>query len=103
MRINLVILIDRNVVLGQDHGFSAQAPQIGVGNDPAITATKFNGFETDWFSWCMNNPQDSFVPLIQADRAEVRALVQQHDSDITTRSAQLGVYKALVMTTLIWG
>lgn len=99
---NGAIRIDRNVVSGRDNGFSAQAPQIGVGNDPIIPATKFDGFETDWFSWCVNNPQDSLVPVIQANRATVRALVQQHDGYITTRSAQLGVYKALGMTTLIW-
>lgn len=97
-----LIRIDRNVVSGRDTGFGSLAPAIGVGNDPRIPTAQLSAFETAWYNWCTSNPQKVLPGIMPANRANVRRLVRDHDAFITTLSANRGLYKATVMTVLIW-
>ncbi|WP_309735689.1 glycoside hydrolase domain-containing protein [Microbacterium sp. SORGH_AS_0428] len=95
--------IDKNIVSGRDSGVSGLAPQIGVGNDPLIPSNRMNAFEEQWFGACTRYPDSA--PQLQVmllNKPTVRARVEQHDAFITSLAAQYGVYKALIMTPLIW-
>ncbi|MBS3182378.1 glycoside hydrolase domain-containing protein [Leucobacter manosquensis] len=96
------IRIDRNVVSGADTGFGSLAPEIGVRNDPLIPSGQLDSFEDAWYWWCRNHPQAVIADVMVANRARVKSLVSTHDAFITTQAANLGVYKAMALTPLIW-
>ncbi|MGZ0712564.1 glycoside hydrolase domain-containing protein (plasmid) [Coraliomargarita sp. W4R53] len=98
-----LVQIDKNIVSGRDAGVSGLAPAIGVGNDPLIPAGQLDAFDQAWFDACVRYP-DSLpqVGVMALNRNTVRSRVQTHDEFITSLASQYNVYKALIMTPLIW-
>lgn len=96
------IRIDRNVVSGRNTGVGALAPAIGVGPDPLMPALDFSPFEDAWFNWCLDHPQAVLPAQMAANRSATATIVKDFDALITDLSEQYGVYKAHVLTVLIW-
>lgn len=97
------IEIDKNIVSGRENGITTLAPAIGAGNDPRIPAAQLDAFEAAWFGACKRYPDsDAQSVVMDLNRATVKSRVWAHDQLITNLAAQFGVYKALIMTPLIW-
>lgn len=97
------IEIDKNIVSGRDSAVSSLAPQIGVGDDPLIPSSLLDAFEEAWYGWCYSHP-DSLAQqqVMLLNRNVVKGRVQQHDAFITSLASEYNVYKALILTPLIW-
>ncbi|MBZ4487140.1 DUF1906 domain-containing protein [Microbacterium sp. cx-55] len=95
--------IDKNIVSGRDTAVTTLAPAIGVGNDPQIPAARRDQSITSWFD---HSYRYAASPLHAANQvtqqAQVRSWITEHDAYITTLAAQYQVYKALILTPLIW-
>lgn len=97
------IEIDKNIVSGRDAGVSGLAPVIGIGDDPRIPADQLDAFEEAWFSACFRYPDtEAQLAAMVLNRGTVKSRIQRHDALITSLASQFNVYKALIMTPLIW-
>lgn len=95
--------IDKNIVSGRDTGMTSLAAAVGVGDDPAIPAGQFDAFEVDWFGACARYPDsDQQRSIMNLNRDAVKSRVRTHDAYITSLASKYKVYKALIMTPMIW-
>ncbi|MFF2272072.1 glycoside hydrolase domain-containing protein [Agromyces sp. NPDC058136] len=97
------IEIDKNVVSGRDTAVAALASPTNVGNDPLIPASQLNAFNDAWFAHCQSHTDYVGHEIIQSGNSTlVRNWVTTHDALITGLASQYQVYKALILTPLIW-
>lgn len=95
--------IDKDIVSGRDVGVSALATAVSVGDDPAIPVSQLDAFEDEWFNACARYPDsDAHRAVMNLNRDGVKDRVRTHDAYITSLAAQYKVYKALIMTPMIW-
>lgn len=95
--------IDKNIVSGRDAAVATLAAATNVGSDPLIPSNRLDTFKLEWFGHCQSHADTVAHQAIQlANRDIVAGWVAQHDQFITNLAAQYQVYKALILTPLIW-
>ena len=100
--------IDKNSVSGRDAAVSALAAAVGVGDDPQIPSSQLDAFESEWYGACTRYPDEllgSTTPqlaVMALNRSNVKTKVESHDAFITNLASEYNIYKALIMTPLIW-
>ncbi|MBD8478952.1 glycoside hydrolase domain-containing protein [Microbacterium sp. CFBP 8794] len=98
-----MIEIDKNIVSGRDAGVSALATATNVGDDPLIPSARFAAFGTAWFDHCYGYGDSALQKSFMTNNREaVTGWVRTYDSFITGLARKYKVYKALVLTPLIW-
>ncbi|UOE43858.1 glycoside hydrolase domain-containing protein [Agromyces larvae] len=95
--------IDKNVVSSRDTAVAALAPATNMGNDPLVPASQLAAFNAEWFTHCQRYADSPAHAVIQAgNQLLVSNWVSTHDALITDLASQYQVYKALILTPLIW-
>lgn len=100
------IEIDKNIVSSRAEGVNALALEANKGPDPTIPVDQVGQFESAWFTHSLTWTDDEYKELKnglqRANRNRVKDTVLKHDTFITELSSSYSVYKALILTPLIW-
>lgn len=98
-----VIEIDKDIVSSRAAGVNALAAATNVGNDPLIPAAKRDVFAESCYQHCLTWADSPVQRIAMAsNRAALADRVATHDALITELATSHKVYKALIMTPMIW-
>lgn len=97
------IEIDKNIASSRAAGVTALAAATNLGADPLIPAAQKDSFEAAWFANSQTWADDDLKRTIQLpNRQSVKDAVFRHDAFIKGLAQTYSVYKALILTPMIW-
>ncbi|MBF4461079.1 MULTISPECIES: glycoside hydrolase domain-containing protein [unclassified Rathayibacter] len=97
------IEIDKNIVSSRASGVSVLAAETNLGNDPLVPSAKMDAFAESCYQHCLTWADEPPQRIIMAsNRAALKARIANHDALITALASSHKVYKALILTPMIW-